>query len=191
MNAVDWERVGEELDGLGCAVIERLVPEAQCDELAGLYPAEAQFRSRVVMARHGFGRGEYKYFRYPLPPVVSRLRAALYGPLACIANRWSAAVGSDVRYPGEHSAFLRRCHRAGQRRPTPLLLQYGVGDYNCLHQDLYGEHVFPLQLTILLSQPGRDCMRARCSTRTSSPPPKSVPGSLSSTTICSGNTCAP
>ena len=156
MNAVDWERVGEELDAQGCAVIEGLVAEADCDELAGLYPTEAQFRSRVVMARHGFGRGEYKYFRYPLPPLVSRLRAALYGPLAGIANRWNAAVGSDVRYPGEHSAFLRRCHRAGQRRPTPLLLQYGEGDYNCLHQDLYGEHVFPLQLTILLSQPGRD-----------------------------------
>ncbi|HEY1290445.1 MAG TPA: 2OG-Fe(II) oxygenase [Burkholderiales bacterium] len=156
IDAVEWERVGEELDAQGCAVIERLLPEADCDGLAALYPSEAHFRSRVVMARHGFGRGEYKYFRYPLPPLLSRLRAALYGPLARIANRWNAATGSELRYPAEHAAFVRRCHRAGQRRPTPLLLQYGEGDYNCLHQDLYGEHVFPLQLTILLSQPGRD-----------------------------------
>ena len=156
MNAIDWQRVGEELDAHGCAVIEGLVAEADCDALAGLYPAEAHFRSRVAMARHGFGRGEYKYFRYPLPALVSSLRAPLYGRLARIANRWNAAGGSDLRYPGEHSAYLRRCHRAGQRRPTPLLLRYGEGDYNCLHQDLYGEHVFPLQLTVLLSQPGRD-----------------------------------
>jgi len=146
----------DELDARGCAVLERLIAPAQCDALAGLYAAEERFRSRVVMARHGFGRGEYKYFRYPLPPLVARLRAALYGPLARIANRWSAAMRSDMRYPGEHAAFIRRCHRAGQRRPTPLLLQYGADDYNCLHQDLYGEHVFPLQLTILLSEPGRD-----------------------------------
>jgi hypothetical protein len=154
--AIDWDRVGAELDARGCAVIERLVSIADCDALAALYPADAHFRSRVVMARHGFGRGEYKYFRYPLPPLVARLRAALYGPLAHIANRWNAALDSDTRYPGEHSAFIRRCHRAGQRRPTPLLLQYGPDDYNCLHQDLYGEHVFPLQLTILLSEPQRD-----------------------------------
>jgi len=156
LSAIDWDRVGAELDARGCAVIERLVSEADCDALAALYASDAHFRSRVVMARHGFGRGEYKYFRYPLPPLVARLRAALYGPLAAIANRWNAALGRDTRYPGEHSAFMRRCHRAGQRRPTPLLLQYGADDYNCLHQDLYGEHVFPLQLTILLSEPGRD-----------------------------------
>jgi hypothetical protein len=156
LNAIDWERVGGELDARGCAVIESLISEADCDALAALYPADAPFRSRVVMARHGFGRGEYKYFRYPLPPLVARLRAALYGPLAGIANRWNAAMGSEVRYPGAHPAFIRRCHRAGQRRATPLLLQYGADDYNCLHQDLYGEHVFPLQLTILLSAPGRD-----------------------------------
>jgi len=156
MNGVDWDRVGTELDARGCAVIERLVSEADCDALAALYPADAHFRSRVVMARHGFGRGEYKYFGYPLPPLVSGLRGALYGPLASIANRWNAAMGSDVRYPPAHKAFIGRCHRAGQRRATPLLLQYGADDYNCLHQDLYGEHVFPLQLTILLSAPGRD-----------------------------------
>ena len=156
MIAIDWDRVGAELDARGSAVIGQLVSEADCDALAALYAPDAHFRSRVVMARHGFGRGEYKYFRYPLPPLVARLRAALYGPLAGIANRWNAALGTDTRYPGEHSAFIRRCHRAGQRRPTPLLLQYGADDYNCLHQDLYGEHVFPLQLTILLSAPGRD-----------------------------------
>jgi hypothetical protein len=156
LNGVDWDRVGGELDARGCAVIERLISEADCDALSALYPADAPFRSRVVMARHGFGRGEYKYFRYPLPPLVASLRAALYGPLTSIANRWNAAMGSEVRYPGAHPAFIRRCHRAGQRRATPLLLQYGADDYNCLHQDLYGEHVFPLQLTILLSEPGRD-----------------------------------
>jgi hypothetical protein len=133
-----------------------LISEADCDALSALYPADAPFRGRVVMARHGFGRGEYKYFRYPLPPLVASLRAALYGPLTSIANRWNAAMGSEVRYPAAHPAFIRRCHRAGQRRATPLLLQYGADDYNCLHQDLYGEHVFPLQLTILLSEPGRD-----------------------------------
>jgi hypothetical protein len=137
-------------------VIERLISEAECDALAALYPADAPFRSRVVMARHGFGRGEYKYFGYPLPPLVARLRASLYGPLAKIANRWNGAMGSEVHYPAAHTAFVRRCHRAGQRRATPLLLEYGADDYNCLHQDLYGEHVFPLQLTILLSAPGRD-----------------------------------
>jgi len=153
---VDWGRISAELDAQGSAVLEGLVSPDECDELAALYPNDALFRSRVVMARHGFGRGEYKYFSYPLPELIARLRTALYPPLAEVANRWNTAMGIDVRFPDQHAKFIKRCHAAGQRRPTPLLLQYGADDYNCLHQDLYGEHVFPLQLTILLSQPGRD-----------------------------------
>jgi len=152
----DWARIGVELDAQGCAVLENLISPGECDELAAAYVDDALFRSRVVMARHGFGRGEYKYFSYPLPDVIARLRTALYPHLAAIANRWNEAMGVDVRYPGELRKFIKRCHAAGQRRPTPLLLRYGAGDYNCLHQDLYGEHVFPLQLTLLLSEPGRD-----------------------------------
>jgi hypothetical protein len=128
----------------------------QCTELAETYATDVPFRSRVVMARHGFGRGEYKYFAYPLPEPVAVLRAALYPPLAEIANRWNQAMAIDLRYPREHASYLARCREAGQAKPTPLLLQYGAGDYNCLHQDLYGEHVFPLQAVILLSEPGRD-----------------------------------
>jgi uncharacterized protein len=156
MKEIDWARVARDLDAQGSAVVERLTSPDECDALAALYPDEERFRSRVVMARHGFGRGEYKYFSYPLPDLVGKLRAALYPPLAEIANRWNKAMGVGARFPDEHAKFIRRCHAAGQRRPTPLLLQYGAGDYNCLHQDLYGEHVFPLQLTILLSRPGRD-----------------------------------
>ena len=149
---VDWEKVGASLDERGCAVVQGLLQPEQCRALAGLYESEDRFRSRVVMARHGFGRGEYKYFSYPLPDVIAELRTALYGPLACIANRWNPAG----RFPAEHNTYLRRCHAAGQVRPTPLLLRYDAGDYNCLHQDLYGDHVFPLQLTLLLSAPERD-----------------------------------
>ena len=152
----DWARIGVELDAQGCTVLENLISPGECDELAAAYVNDALFRSRVVMAKHGFGRGEYKYFSYPLPDVIARLRTALYPHLAAIANRWNEAMGVDVRYPAELRKFIKRCHAAGQRRPTPLLLQYGAGDYNCLHQDLYGEHVFPLQLTLLLSEPGRD-----------------------------------
>jgi uncharacterized protein len=156
VKALEWERVSQDLDAQGCAMIEGLITPEACDALAGLYLVDSIFRSRVVMSRYGFGRGEYKYFAYPLPDVVASLRCALYPPLARIANRWNAALGIDVRYPDEHKAFLERCHRAGQTKPTPLLLHYGEGDYHCLHQDLYGEHVFPLQLTFLLSVPGQD-----------------------------------
>jgi hypothetical protein len=156
VEAIDWERVSGDLDARGNATIERLITPAECAALAALYPDDGVFRSRVVMARHGYGRGEYQYFRYPLPGIVAGLRSALYPPLAPIANRWHAAMRSRVRFPDEHAEFIKRCHTAGQRRPTPLLLQYGADDYNCLHQDLYGEHVFPLQVAILLSEPGRD-----------------------------------
>lgn len=154
--AVDWVQVSADLDAQGAAVIERLVAPDACAMLAALYAREDVFRSRVVMAQHGFGRGEYRYFSYPLPDQVRELRAAFYPHLARIANRWNAALGVAERFPEQHGEFIERCHAAGQVRPTPLLLRYGAGDYNCLHQDLYGEHVFPLQLVILLSEPGRD-----------------------------------
>ena len=153
---IDWEKVSAALDERGSAVVERLFTPKQCSALAELYEKENIFRSRVVMARHGFGRGEYKYFSYPLPEVVAAKRTALYPHLAEIANRWNAAMGRAVRFPAELKAYLKRCHAAGQRRPTPLILKYEEGDYNCLHQDLYGEHVFPLQLTVLLSDRERD-----------------------------------
>jgi hypothetical protein len=154
--ALDWPRIGEELDAHGSAVARGVLSPDECEGLASLYDSDAPFRSRIVMARHGFGRGEYKYFAYPLPELIEGLRGALYPSLAEIANRWNEALGIDVKYPEDHSAFLDRCHRAGQTRPTPLLLRYTEGDYNCLHQDLYGEHVFPLQVAFLLSAPGRD-----------------------------------
>jgi uncharacterized protein len=154
--ALDWSRVSEDLDAQGSAVLERLLTRAECDDLAGLYAREEVFRSRVVMGRHGFGRGEYKYFAYPLPRLIADLRASFYPHVVPIANRWNAAMGLEVQYPEEHASFVERCHAAGQVRPTPLLLEYSEGDYNCLHQDLYGEHVFPLQVAILLSEPDRD-----------------------------------
>jgi uncharacterized protein len=156
VGALPWDRIAEELDEQGCAVIEKLLVPEECGALTSLYPEDGVFRSRVVMARHGFGRGEYKYFSYPLPRIIANLRTSIYFRLAPIANRWNEAMGIRVRFPAEHADFIRRCHEAGQLRPTPLLLQYEPGDYNCLHQDLYGEHVFPIQLTILLSEPGRD-----------------------------------
>jgi uncharacterized protein len=156
INSLDWTKIATELDDHGCAVIGPLLSPEQCEALAGSYDAAGTFRSRVVMGRHGFGRGEYQYFSYPLPPVISTLRASLYPPLARIANRWNGAMGVEVRFPEEHEDFLARCHEAGQIKPTPLLLRYGPGDYNCLHQDLYGEHVFPLQVAFLLARPETD-----------------------------------
>jgi hypothetical protein len=144
------------LDARGFATITGLLAPDACEAIAATYDDAARFRSRVVMSRHGFGRGEYQYFAYPLPATISALRDAMYPRLAPIANRWHAAMGLDVRFPDDHAAFLARCHAAGQTRPTPLLLRYGPDDHNCLHQDLYGEHVFPLQLAVLLSAPGRD-----------------------------------
>jgi uncharacterized protein len=151
-----WPQIAANLDAEGCAVIRAVLPVQECEALEAGYDTADRFRSRIVMARHGFGRGEYKYFDYPLPGTVASLRRALYRPLAAIANRWNDTMGIDTRYPEDHAAFLDRCHSAGQTKPTPLLLQYGEGDYNCLHQDLYGEHVFPLQVAFLLSRPGRD-----------------------------------
>ncbi|WP_246799118.1 2OG-Fe(II) oxygenase [Azospirillum oryzae] len=153
---LDWTRIEAELESVGHAVAGPLLDAETRSALAGLYEQEAPFRSRVVMERHGFGKGEYKYFTYPLPEPVTALRAPLYRRLAPVANRWASAMRLDTRYPADHAEFLERCHAAGQARPTPLLLKYGPGDYNCLHQDLYGETVFPLQVAILLSAPGQD-----------------------------------
>jgi hypothetical protein len=152
----DWRKVAEELDGYGCALLDKLLTAEECEAIAALYPDEGHFRSHVVMARHGFGRGEYRYFKYPLPSLIGDLRGALYPRLAHVANEWSERMGEEARYPEEHAEFLKRCHDAGQTRPTPLLLQYVPGDFNCLHQDLYGDLAFPLQVAILLSEPGRD-----------------------------------
>jgi len=156
VHGLDWEPLRQELSAHGSALIEGLLPPEECGSMAALYAQEERFRSRVVMSRHGFGRGEYKYFSYPLPRLVETLRTALYPPLARIANEWNELLRMDLRYPARHAQYLQVCAAAGQTRPTPLLLQYGPGDYNCLHQDLYGEHVFPLQVAILLSRPGAD-----------------------------------
>jgi uncharacterized protein len=153
---LDWPLIGSGLDACGCATTGPLLTPQECAGLAQSYAADKLFRSKVIMARHGFGRGEYKYFAYPLPEIVAALRSALYPPLAAVANRWNQAMGVAVAYPSDHADYLLRCHAAGQTKPTPLLLQYGAGDYNCLHQDVYGDNVFPLQATLLLSQPGVD-----------------------------------
>jgi uncharacterized protein len=155
IKALDWPRIGDELSARGCATTGALLSPQQCAALVETYARDAPFRSRVIMARYGFGRGEYKYFAYPLPELVATLRTVLYPPLAAIANAWNELLGLDERYPPAHAAYLARCHAAGQSKPTPLLLRYGADDFNCLHQDVYGEQVFPLQATILLSEPGR------------------------------------
>ena len=156
IDALDWPAIEREVDAYGCAVAPKLLTAEDCRGLAALYADDPLFRSRIVMGAHGFGRGEYKYFADPLPDLIVALRRGLYRRLAPLADRWNAAMGIDVRYPAEHEAFRARCHAAGQTRPTPLLLRYRPGDYNCLHQDVYGAHVFPLQVAILLSEPGRD-----------------------------------
>jgi hypothetical protein len=152
----DWDRIAADLNAQGSAVLEGLLAPEECRRIAALYDKDDGFRSRVIMSRHGFGKGEYKYFAYPLPEPIAGLRAALYPPLATVANEWNARMGIDMRYPDTHEEFLALCHQAGQTRPTPLLLQYDPGDYNCLHQDLYGDLAFPLQLTVLLSRSGTD-----------------------------------
>jgi uncharacterized protein len=154
--AYDWEAIAGELDNYGCAVLPKLLSLEECRSIAALYPDESHFRSHVHMARHGFGKGEYRYFKYPLPDLLGALRAALYPHLAGVASEWNVRMGIDERYPDAYASFLERCHDAGQTRPTPLLLQYVPGDFNCLHQDLYGDLAFPIQVAILLSEPGVD-----------------------------------
>ncbi len=154
--AVDWQEASDGLNHSGCAVIPQLLTPQDCQALVALYAQPAVFRSRIVMQRHGFGNGEYQYFGYPLPDLVQGLRTGVYPHLAPLANRWYEQMGLSPRFPAEHADFVARCHAAGQQRPTPLLVQYEAGDYNCLHQDLYGEHVFPLQMVVLLAQPGQD-----------------------------------
>jgi hypothetical protein len=156
VKSVDWTKVHADLDAQGWSILPELLMEDEANTIAGLYQQEHGFRSHVIMARHGYGRGEYKYFSYPLPSLVQGLRIAAYPHLVPIANQWYARMGKDVRFPDDHAAFLEHCHSAGQVRPTPLLLEYGPDDYNCLHRDLYGEHAFPLQIAILLDRPGQD-----------------------------------
>ena len=153
---ISWEQVYRDLDAEGNAIIKGILASDECDEIRGFYPQENLFRSNVVMERHGFGRGEYRYFKYPLPHVITTLRTSIYPHLVPIANRWNEAMRTDVRYPATHADYMTSCHKAGQDKPTPLLLKYGTDDYNCLHQDLYGEHVFPLQVAVLLSEPDKD-----------------------------------
>jgi uncharacterized protein len=154
--AYDWQAVTGDLDNYGCAVLTELLSPEECRVIAALYPDESHFRSHIHMARHGFGKGEYRYFKYPLPDLLGRLRTALYPRLAAAANEWNGRMGIGERYPDDHTSFLKQCHDAGQTRPTPLLLQYVPGDFNCLHQDLYGDLAFPIQVAILLSDPGKD-----------------------------------
>jgi uncharacterized protein len=156
VEAIAWEQVSRDLDAEGYAIIRGVLTSDECEEMRDLYEKRDIFRSNVVMERHGFGRGEYRYFSYPLPRLIATLRTSVYPHLVPVANRWNEAMGIDVRYPAKHADYIDRCHQAGQDKPTPLLLKYGADDYNCLHQDLYGEHVFPLQLAILLSEPDKD-----------------------------------
>lgn len=154
--AVPWKQVSRDLNAEGNAVINGILSPSECDEVRSLYQKDKIFRSHIVMERHGFGRGEYRYFGYPLPELIAAMRTSLYPHLVSIANDWNEAMGINVRYPATHADYIQRCHRAGQNKPTPLILKYGIDDYNCLHQDLYGEHIFPLQIAVLLSEPDKD-----------------------------------
>lgn len=156
VEAYDWEAISGQLNGFGCGVLEKLLSADECRQISALYSHEQHFRSHIHMARHGFGKGEYRYFKYPLPDLLGGLRTELYPRLAAVANQWNDRMGIEAQYPPEHAHFLRQCHDAGQARPTPLLLQYVPGDFNCLHQDLYGDLAFPIQVAILLSEPGED-----------------------------------
>ena len=156
LNDITWERVSRDLDAEGNAVIKGVLAPEECDEVRMLYDKDELFRSKVVMEQHGFGRGEYRYFRYPLPDLIRDIRTTIYPHLVPVANKWNEAMGISVRFPPTHAEYIRRCHDAGQNKPTPLILKYGPDDYNCLHQDLYGEHVFPLQVAVLLSEPQKD-----------------------------------
>ena len=156
LDDTSWDHVYRDLDAEGNAIVKGVLSPDECDKIRGFYEDEDLFRSQIVMERHGFGRGEYRYFSYPLPSLIAALRTSVYPHLVPIANRWNEAMGIDVRYPATHADFIQRCHQAGQNKPTPLILKYGLDDYNCLHQDLYGEHVFPLQIAVLLSEPDRD-----------------------------------
>jgi hypothetical protein len=156
IDACNWHAIGDDLDGFGCAVLPSLLSPQECEDIAALYPHEEHFRSHIHMARHGFGKGEYRYFKYPLPALIAELRSSLYSRVAAFANAWNQRMNIATQYPKAHADYLKICHKAGQTRPTPLLLQYAAGDFNCLHQDLYGDLAFPLQVTVLLSAPGRD-----------------------------------
>jgi hypothetical protein len=156
VNALDWRCIVDDLNARGAAVTGPLLTAEECSALIARYANANAFRSRVIMQRHGFGQGEYQYFAYPLPEIIATLRATLYAPLAGIANEWNTALGLEMQFPTRHEDYVARCHENGQTRPTPLLLRYAAGDYNCLHQDIYGEHVFPLQVAILLNEPGKD-----------------------------------
>jgi uncharacterized protein len=156
LSLVDWQKLSEDLDNVGYAVLPALLARSHCEMVRDLFDEADLFRSRIVMERYNFGQGEYKYFNYPLPDAVSELRTLIYPHLVPVANRWHAAMKIGSRFPERHAEFISRCHSAGQRRPTPLMLRYTSGGYCCLHQDLYGEHVFPLQVVLLLSEPDRD-----------------------------------
>src|SRR5580693_7901721 len=149
IDAYDWNVIGNDLDGFGCATLQKLLSPQECEDIAALYPHEEHFRSHIHMARHGFGKGEYRYFKYPLPALIAELRSSLYSRVSAFANAWNRRMNIATQYPKAHADYLKICHKAGQTRPTPLLLQYAAGDFNCLHQDLYGDLAFPLRVEVV------------------------------------------